>query len=401
MPQATDSPRFRTRRRFLRAAGGTTIATVAAGTAIAQAPARKVRLAVVGGGFGASFHWHEHPDCVVTGVTDLRADRRKRLTQRYSCSAAYESLEAMLAKAADTFDAVAVFSGAPAHVEHVVLCMNAGKHVCCAVPAAVNLEECARLKETKERTGLRYLMAESSYYRQPCIAAREMFQNGDFGDLFYSEVEYYHPSIGERGSSLSFHDGKPTWRYGFPPMLYPTHSTGYLVGVTKERLTHVSCLGIKGGKNFPGVNETQWRNPFVAQMALCRTSGGHMCRVGVFWNGTAHGERAQWFGDKMTAYMAGSGGQRNTLTVAGKGTIPWPVPQYWKSERLPEAMRHNSGHGGSAAFISAEFIDALVADREPAIDVYESLAMTAPGIVAHQSALKNGEQLAVPSFDKS
>ena len=61
---------------------------------------------------------------------------------------------------------------------------------------------------------------------------------------------------------------------------------------------------------------------------------------------------------------------------------------------LPDAMRHASGHGGSAVFISAEFINALVEDREPEIDLYESLAMTVPGIVAHQSAFKEGEQLA-------
>ena len=43
---------------------------------------------------------------------------------------------------------------------------------------------------------------------------------------------------------------------------------------------------------------------------------------------------------------------------------------------------------------------ALLENREPAVDIYESLAMTVPGIVAHQSALKNGEMLDVPSFDK-
>ena len=77
----------------------------------------------------------------------------------------------------------------------------------------------------------------------------------------------------------------------------------------------------------------------------------------------------------------------------------WAVPEYWKSEMLPQAMRHASGHGGSAAFISAEFVNALVEDREPAIDLYESLAMTVPGIVAHQSSRRDGEQLEVPQFD--
>jgi hypothetical protein len=51
-------------------------------------------------------------------------------------------------------------------------------------------------------------------------------------------------------------------------------------------------------------------------------------------------------------------------------------------------------------FISAEFVNALVEDREPEIDLYESLAMTVPGIVAHQSAFKDGEQLAVPQFER-
>jgi hypothetical protein len=63
-------------------------------------------------------------------------------------------------------------------------------------------------------------------------------------------------------------------------------------------------------------------------------------------------------------------------------------------------MRHSSGHGGSHTFISAEFINALLEDRRPSVDVYEALAMTVPGIVAHQSALKGGEQLTIPQFDK-
>ena len=78
----------------------------------------------------------------------------------------------------------------------------------------------------------------------------------------------------------------------------------------------------------------------------------------------------------------------------------WEVPRYWETDRLPEKMRHDSGHGGSSAFLSAEFIDALVEGREPAIDLYESLAMTAPGIIAHESALQGGKLLDVPSFDK-
>ncbi|MCC7360970.1 MAG: hypothetical protein IT317_15915, partial [Anaerolineales bacterium] len=69
------------------------------------------------------------------------------------------------------------------------------------------------------------------------------------------------------------------------------------------------------------------------------------------------------------------------------------------TEMLPEPLRHNSGHEGSHTFITHEFVDAVVNQRKPAVDVHEALAYTAPGIVAHQSALRGGEQMKVPSFD--
>ena len=62
-------------------------------------------------------------------------------------------------------------------------------------------------------------------------------------------------------------------------------------------------------------------------------------------------------------------------------------------------MRVRTGHGNSHAFLTHEFIMALLQNREPSVDVYASVAETAPGIVAHQSALKGGELMKVPSFD--
>jgi hypothetical protein len=56
-----------------------------AGKAYPENTKRMIRMGVVGGGFGASFYWHEHPNCQVTAVTDLRVDRRERLTKVYQC----------------------------------------------------------------------------------------------------------------------------------------------------------------------------------------------------------------------------------------------------------------------------------------------------------------------------
>ncbi len=394
-----DLPRT-SRRTFLGAAGSALLGASVA-RALPKKGRAKVRLAVVGGGFGANHHWHEHPDCEVTAVTDLVEDRRQRLVQAYGCEQVFPSMEVMLEQAADSFDAVAVFTDAPSHAQHVIACMRAGKHVTCACPVAITLEDCAALVAVKQETGLTYMMHESSWYRQPCIAARELYEAGEFGQLCYSEVEYYHPGIGTRSNSLSRWQGLKSWRYGFPPMLYPTHSLGLLVGVTGERIVKVSCAGQHVGDDFPTAEENAYGNPFDNEMALGITNRGNICRFGVFWNVAAHGERGQWLGEKLSCYMGGSGGQPQARMQLHGRSEAWNVPNYWETDRLPEALRHPSGHGGSASFLSAEFVDALVKGREPSVDLYESIAMTAPGIVAHESALVGGEQLDVPDFDAS
>ncbi len=404
------------RRTFLEFSGTAAAGLIAAGATLGHVgrayPAesrKKIRMGVVGGGFGASFHWHEHPNCVVTGVTDLFPGRRAALKNHYKCDKVYDSLEIMLKEAKD-IDAVAVFSGAPDHAKHVQWCMERGWHTVSAVPACFTLDEAAMLKEVKEKTGLKYMMAESSYYNQECIYARNLFRAGGFGELFYSETEYYHqlfnlPTVlTDKGQLCYDPGGKRSWRWGLPPMLYPTHSTGYLVGVTKERVTKVSCLGWRGTKaeirDNPIVADNVYHNPFWCQASIMATNQGHMSRTNVFWLCVAGGERAQWFGDQATLYMSNWGVHGPVEHSRAKGAQPVKVPEYWKTDMLPEAMRHASGHGGSAVFISAEFVNALVEDREPEIDLYESLAMTVPGIVAQQSALKDGEQLAVPQFDR-
>ncbi|MBI3946592.1 MAG: Gfo/Idh/MocA family oxidoreductase [Armatimonadetes bacterium] len=369
--------------------------------------ARKIKVGVVGGGFGAGFWWHEHPNCTVEAVSDPRPDRRSRLQERYRCDKTYDSLEALIQD--KNVDAVAVFSGAPDHVPHTVACMNAGKHVFCAVPACISLEQAEELRDTVRRTGLTYMMAESSYYHAAVISARNFLAEGKFGDLFYSESEYHHAGL----ETLWFNpDGSKTWRHGFPPMLYPTHCTAYLVGVTRERLASVMCVG--WGHDDPGILPNAYNNPFLNETALFKTDKGNAFRVAVFWYGAHRGtERGQWYGTKMSLFDPHPNGLGSIIVRTGGQTEkddggflrqlsafePYALPEWWKTDMLPEPLRRASGHGGSAVFLTHEFIDALVNDRPPAIDVYESLAMTVPGIVAHQSALEGGRQLPIPSFD--
>jgi predicted dehydrogenase len=292
-------------------------------------------------------------------------------------------------------------------VKHAIATMRAGKHVLSAVPAAMTLEECRQLVDAVKSTGMTYMMAETSYYQQLTISARRMFEKGEFGDLYCCESEYHHAGLEE----LFVEEGKRTWRYGFPPMHYPTHCTAHWLGVTRDRLTEVSCIG--WGDGDPMLKDNSYRNPFWNETALFQTRAGKAFRVAVWWKGAHRGtERAQWYGSRMSffgthpnglppvqvftneARERDSGGFNRQATRLEK----YEEVKWWATDMLPEPLRHASGHEGSHTFLTHEFVDAVLNRRRPAIDVHEAVAYTAPGIVAHQSALRGGERLRIPDF---
>ena len=397
------------RRRFLQRGG---VALSAAALAASHARAvdklpKKVRIGVIGGRFGLQFQWHEHPDCIVEAVSDLRPERNKQLMQVYKCDKCYPSLEKLVKDR--NVDAIAVFTDGPLHVQHTIEGMSHGKHVLSAVPAAWGtLQQCHLLRETVEKHGLTYMMAETSCYRQNNISAQEFYRRGAFGEVFYSESEYQHAGL----ESLYVEKGKRTWRYGVAPMHYPTHCAAHLISVTGERLTAAVCHG--WGNDSAILKDNAYNNPFWNESALFETDRGHAHRMCIWWRGAHRGtERAEWVGTKMSFYSAHPNGM-GPVIVGGPARVgkddagfrrrhadlqPYKQPQWWRTDMLPKPLRHSSGHDGSHTFLTHEFIDAVANRRRPAIDVYESLAYTAPGIVAHESALKDGERLKIPSFD--
>ncbi|MGA2501756.1 MAG: Gfo/Idh/MocA family oxidoreductase [Tepidisphaeraceae bacterium] len=403
---STISNALASRRAFLKSSAVVASTLAVPYVLAADVASKKIRIGVVGGGFGCDFQWHEHPDCIVQAVSDLRADRRDRLMKTYKCAKSYNSLEELVTD--PNIDAVAIFTDGPLHVQHVVECMKHGKHAISAVPAAwATMEQAELLLATVKKFGLTYMMAETGYYQQSTQSARKFFKEGKFGSLYYCEAEYQHPGL----EALYVVDGKRTWRYGVAPMHYPTHTSSQLVSVTGERLTEVVCHG--WGNGDPILKDNPWQNPFWNESAMFRTSGGNAFRMNIWWKGAHRGtERAQWIGDKMSFYAPHPNGVGPVIIRTGEQTEKddagfvrkapafekYQQPEWWKTDLLPEPLRHASGHEGSHTFLTHEFIDALVHNRRPAVDVFEALAYTIPGIIAHQSALKKGQLVKIPQF---
>ena len=383
------------RRDFLGRLGKVSLGTFAAGGLSVQAveaqgkrnrgtwkpvSERKVCVGIVGYGvcrFGAAFGFQDHPNVEIVAVSDLIPDRCQGLMKACRCDKSYESLEVLVKD--PKIEAVFVATDAPSHARHCIEVLKHGKHVMTAVPAVLgSVEDADRLLEAVQKSGLKYMMAETSCFRADCYGMRQIYNTGGFGQLIYSEGEYYHYHSKPIGS---FKD----WRVGMPPLWYPTHSTAYYVGVTGKRFTSVSCVGFNAGfpAYQPGANK--YNNPFTDEVALFKTSEGGSSRM-LMCKGIHKlvVERGRVFGER--GWMDGTEyhGAAKKLPDTSRPPLPPGMPA--------------GGHGGSHGLLSNEFITSILEDRQPLVNVYEALAMTVPGIVAHQSAMKDGETLNIPQY---
>jgi len=77
---------------------------------------------------------------------------------------------------------------------------------------------------------------------------------------------------------------------------------------------------------------------------------------------------------------------------------PLPPEVYAAFRRCKADSDVYGGHGGSHAYLVHEFVDAVAHQRQPAINVWEAVRYMAMGVMAHKSALRDGETLDVPDW---
>jgi predicted dehydrogenase len=340
---------------------------------------RKIRVGLVGYGvckFASAFGFQNHPNVEVVAVSDLIPANCAELAKVTGCKKTYPSLEELVKD--DKIEAVFIATDAPHHAQHCLEVLKHGKHVATAVPAVFNsLEDAERVFEAVKKSGLKYMMFETSAFHEDLYAMRQIYNAGGLGKLIYSEGEYYH----YMPEPIDSYKG---WRIGLPPQCYPTHSNAYYICVTGGSFTEVSCAGTPSIISHLQPANNVYKNPFGTEIALFRTSEGGMSRMAVSWDTPgAGGEMGRIRGQRGSFY-----GQYEGLETKLPNT---------KRPPLPPGVSPG-GHGGSHGYLMDEFVSSILQDRKPLVDVAWALNLTVAGIVAHHSAMKDGELLKIPQY---
>lgn len=390
---------------------------------------KKLKIGVLGtGSFSHSFlHlFQAHPWVEKVAAAEVMPDRLKSAVEKFKIQESYTSYEDLLKS---DVDAIAIFTQRWKHAEQAITAMRAGKHVYSAVPAGITREELEALEATVRETGMNYMMGETSYYKPATIFCRDRYLKGMFGQIVYADAEYTHDM--EHGFYPPYQGSNgPEWKQyaSFPPMLYPSHSVGSILGINGKRMTSVSCLGM-AIDHEDGIFDkalSHWNNDFCNQTALFRVSDGSMCRINEHRRIVSRGEKVCVYGTKggfeeqtgaicWTDHETQGVAMDLTDMLACKNTPPADmienhvegtqedffsgVCKAHDTSRLPAEYKGiPNGHRGSHHFLADDFVKSTVLGKLAPTNIWTAARYCMPGIIAHESSRRDGEHLSVPDL---
>ncbi len=411
----------------------------------------KLRVGIVGYNFARDFVklFEAHPDVEKICVADLVEALRIKAKEDHPDAEIYNSYDEMLEKS--DINCVAIFTQRHLHGPMIIKALNLGKHVYSAVPIGCTIDEIREIVKLVEEKHLIYMMGETCYYYPSAIFCRQKYKEGAFGKFVYAEAQYYH-DIREMYPVYQ-RSGGVNWRRvaGIPPMFYPTHSIAMVLPALEgQHLTKVSCMGFRD--DFPdeifGEELNDFQNPFSNETAIFRLSGGGVLRINEFRRAGTNkpstyitcflGENGAFdcVNDKRyfqsAPYIDREGNEGEIYiedvsdqllptkyTKLKKGEIKTYCGKEWDDnvspvsflighgnapiqdiDRLPDSLigKSNAAHFGTHAFLIDDFVRAVVENKLPPNNAWDSARYMIPGLVAHESALRGGELLDIPDL---
>jgi predicted dehydrogenase len=371
----------------------------------------KLRVAVVGLGFGAEFVpiYKDHPDVETVVICDVDYARLKNTGDRFNIKHRYTSFDEILQL--EDIDAIHLVSGIPDHAAQTIGVLNSGKHCACTVPMATTIDDIRSIILAQQNSGKNYMMMETAVYTRQFLFAQELQQKGELGRIQFL-----------RGAHYQDMEGWPSYWAGLPPMWYATHAISPLLAISKTRARTVRCLG--SGIMRPEL-EKVYNNPYPIESALFTLDDSRLkaevtrtlfqCARPYMESFVIYGEKGcyEWQMENEPPLLFH---MDDIVTRMGhKVNIERPTPTD-RADKLPPSIgryttrfvygedeshlsfEQGGGHHGSHPHLVHEFVRSIIEKRSPKIDGITAANWTAAGICAHESAMRDGQEVIVPEF---
>jgi predicted dehydrogenase len=373
--------------------------------------AEKVRVAIVGLGFGAEFIpiYQAHPDAEMYAICQRNEQNLNHVGEQFGVAKRYADFQKLIDD--KNVDAVHINSPIADHAWMSVKALEAGKHVACTVPMATSADECRQIIDAQKKSGKTYMMMETVVYSREYLFAKELYDRGVLGKIQFL-----------RGSHQQDMDGWPGYWPGLPPMWYATHCVSPCLAIlsdpARSELALAESVVCHGSGRIREELIPRYNSPFAIETATFKIKGTDVCAEvtrSLFDTARQYRESFDVTGSNVSFEWQQVEGEDPVLHTRG---LPEPqitrrvkVPDY--AGRLPEDIRkftgaihdathlsflQGGGHGGSHPHLVHNFLMAVTGKQPAFPDARTSANWTLVGICAHQSAMAGGERVNLPTF---
>jgi predicted dehydrogenase len=381
-----------------------------------MASEKKVRIAIVGLGFGAEFIpiYQAHPNAEMYAVCRRNETELNKTADKYNIPKRYTSYEDLLKD--PNVDAVHINSPIPDHGPQSLAALKAGKHVACTVPMATTKEQIREIVELQRQVGKVYMMMETVVYAREYLFAKELHDKGELGRLQFL-----------RGSHQQDMDGWPDYWPGLPPMWYATHCVSPCLAILSKPgapalADKVSCYG--SGR----IREElipKYGSPFAVETATFSVSGSDVCAEvtrSLFDVARQYRESFDVSASKKSFEWQQVEGENPVIHTKNTPEKPLTEPEIPQRVKVPDYAKllpaeiqqftmpaaiqdadhlsflQGGGHGGSHPHLVHNFLMAVLGKQPAFPDAPTSANWTLVGICAHESAQQGGKQVDIPAY---
>jgi predicted dehydrogenase len=373
--------------------------------------ASKVRVAIVGLGFGAEFIpiYQKHPDAEMYAICRRDKNELNKVGDKFGVKTRYSDLNDLLKD--PNVDAVHINSPIPDHAWMTLEALEAGKHVACTVPMATSIEDCRKIVELQRQTGKAYMMMETVVYSREYLFVKELYDKGELGRIQFL-----------RGSHQQDMEGWPSYWPGLPPMWYATHCVSPCLALLSKpgKPAHADSVVCHGSGRIREDLIKNYNSPFAIETATFKIKGSDVVAEvtrSLFDTARQYRESFDAFGSKKSFEWQQVENEEPVIHELGKPEPQIPtrtkVPDY--ASRLPEPIRsftqpaaiqdadhlsfiQGGGHGGSHPHLVHNFLQAVLGKQAAFPDASTSANWTMVGLCAHDSAMKGGDRVKIPEM---
>jgi UDP-N-acetyl-2-amino-2-deoxyglucuronate dehydrogenase len=160
---------------------------------------KKLKFAIVGCGRIAQRHAeHILNNGLLVAVCDNVSSKAEEFATKFK-SKAYASIEELLAAEVE-IDVISICSPNGLHAEHSIKALNAGFHVLCEKPLAINVHDCGEMIKAAEKANKRLFAIKQNRFNPPVNAVKVAIDEGKLGRIYSVQLscfwnrnnDYYH-----------------------------------------------------------------------------------------------------------------------------------------------------------------------------------------------------------------